>query len=123
MVFIALFEFSSGPITWLYMAEIMQDKAVSIATVLNWLINLIISATIPSIITAIGDDNIGYIFIFVGACTVFGTLFIVAFMKETRGKTAQEIEDMFVVDREYTEANNNRRIVNDSNTNSLKQGL
>ena len=27
MVFIAFFEFSSGPITWLYMAEIMQDKS------------------------------------------------------------------------------------------------
>ena len=48
--FIALFEFSSGPITWLYMSEIMQDKALTVATFLNWIINLIISATIPSII-------------------------------------------------------------------------
>lgn len=54
MVFISLFEFGPGPITWLYMAEIMQDKALSIATVINWCVNLVISATIPSIINSIG---------------------------------------------------------------------
>ena len=124
LCFIALFEFSSGPITWLYMAEIMQDKAVSIATVLNWLISLIVSATIPSILKAIGDDNIGYIFIFVGGCTAAGTLFIFAFMKETRGKSPQEIEELFVIDKEYREANVARRItediVNGSEQHSLK---
>jgi len=50
LLFIALFEFSSGPITWLYMAEIMQDKSVSIATVLNWLVNLLISLITPNLI-------------------------------------------------------------------------
>jgi len=87
MAFIAFFEFSSGPITWLYMSEIMQDKATSVATVLNWLINLLISLSIPSIVDMIGDANIGYIFIFVGGCTTLGTLFIAIFMKETKGKS------------------------------------
>lgn len=52
--FIILFELGPGPITWLYMAEIMQDKGISIACVVNWLATLVISATIPSIIEAIG---------------------------------------------------------------------
>ena len=95
MGFIAFFEFSSGPITWLYMAEIMQDKALSIATVLNWCINLIISLITPSLIKTIGEENIGYIFIVMGGFTVLGTLFIITFMKETRGKTQAEIEEMF----------------------------
>ena len=95
MCFIGAFEFSSGPITWLYMAEIMQDKAVSIATVLNWVINLIISLITPSLISAIGKENIGYIFICCGGFTVLGTLFMILFMKETRGKTQAEIEEMF----------------------------
>jgi len=85
MAFIGIFECSSGPITWLYMSEIMQDKAVSIATVLNWLVNLVISIAIPYVVQAIGDDNIGYIFITVGGLTVLGTLFMACFMKETRG--------------------------------------
>lgn len=85
MVFIACFEFSSGPITWLYMAEIMQDKSVSVATVLNWLVNLVISLVTPKLVSAIGDDNIGYIFIAVGCSTTLGTLFIYVFMLETKG--------------------------------------
>jgi MFS family permease len=95
MSFIALFEFSSGPITWLYMAEIMQDKAVGIATVLNWTVNLLISYFTQDIINALGDDNIGYLFIGCGGFTVLGTVFMVIFMKETRGKSAGEIEEMF----------------------------
>ena len=50
MAFICFFEFSSGPITWLYMSEIMQDRAVSIATVLNWVVNIGISLSIPKLV-------------------------------------------------------------------------
>jgi hypothetical protein len=95
MGFIAAFEFSSGPITWLYMAEIMQDKAVSIATVLNWVVNLVISLITPSLVNKIGEENVGYIFIVCGGLTVMGTLFIWGFMQETRGKTQAQIDDMF----------------------------
>ena len=50
MLFIVIFELGPGPITWLYMAEIMQDKGSSIATVMNWGINLLISYFVPVII-------------------------------------------------------------------------
>jgi MFS transporter, SP family, xylose:H+ symportor len=126
MLFIAFFEFSSGPITWLYMSEIMQDKAQSFATVLNWLVNLGISAGTVPLLTAIGyydggDDNteshtkIGYVFLGMGIMTTIGTLFIAAFMKETRGKTAQEIEEMFSSNPDYSPMNMNKKIVDDSN--------
>lgn len=94
--FVVAFELSSGPITWLYMAEIMQDKAVSIATVMNWVISLIVAIITP-IIT--NDESIGYIFLVMGGFTVLGTLFIIFFMKETKGKSAQEIEDMFTSEK------------------------
>jgi SP family facilitated glucose transporter-like MFS transporter 1 len=87
MAFIAAFEFSSGPIVWLYNAEIMQDKSVSIAAVLNWLMNLMISVITPSLVNTIGITHIGYIFISVGIITSFGTLFIYKYMKETKGKS------------------------------------
>jgi MFS family permease len=89
LIFISFFEFGPGPITWLYMSEIMHDKGVSIGTVMNWLVNLVISASIPSIIDAIGENNIGYIFLTVGALSAFGSFFMIVFMKETRGKTPQ----------------------------------
>lgn len=100
MLFLAFFEFSSGPIVWLYMAEIMTDKAQSVATVLNWCMNLIISAVAPPLVKKIGTDNVGWIFVTTGCFTLCGTLFIFAFMKETMGKTPQEIEQLF-----YTETN------------------
>ena len=65
----------------------MQDKALSIATVLNWTINLIVSIVVPGLVKSIGDQNIGYIFIFVGGTTTLGALFIASQMKETKGKT------------------------------------
>ena len=56
MLFICAFEFSSGPIVWLYMAEIMQDKAVSVATVLGWIMNLLISLFTPMIVKLLGEE-------------------------------------------------------------------
>ena len=77
------------------MAEIMQDKAQGIATVLNWMINLIISIITPYMASHLGSEDVGYIFVVSGLITAFGAVFIAAFMKETKGKTAQEIEEMF----------------------------
>ena len=115
MVFITLFEFSSGPITWLYMSEIMQDKAQTIATFLNWLMNLGISWFVPSLIDTFGGDNIGagWLFIGCGGLTTIGTLFILAYMKETMGKSPQEIEEMFTVNREYEEIQMQKQIIAD----------
>lgn len=47
--FVFSFQASSGPVTWLYMAEIMQEKGLSIATVLNWLFTLLFSFVTPTI--------------------------------------------------------------------------
>lgn len=64
MLFIVFFEFSLGPIPWLYMAEIMTDKGLSIAILLNWLMTIIMAIATPYIIS-------GYLFIvFGGLCAV-----------------------------------------------------
>lgn len=92
LLFIAFFEFSSGPIVWLYMSEIMTDKAQSIGTFLNWFMSLVISLAIPQLVK---HYSIGYIFLSFGIFTVLGTVFIGIFMKETMGKTQAEIDEMF----------------------------
>ena len=84
LLFITFFELSSGPIVWLYNAEIMQDKSMTIATFLNWIINLITSIILPIIknhVTATKDY--GWIFIVNAGLTFVGLLFILFFMKET----------------------------------------
>ena len=87
LLFVLFFEISSGPITWLYMAEIMHDKSLGIAVVMNWVVNLGIAIGTPYLVSAVGDDKVGYIFMVLGVITLLGTLFISIFMKETRNKT------------------------------------
>jgi len=49
LLFIVLFEFSVGTILWLYLAEILHDKSIGVAVMMNWLVTLLVSAIIPSV--------------------------------------------------------------------------
>jgi hypothetical protein len=46
-----MFEFSLGPIPWLYMAEIMTDKGLTLAVVLNWIWTLTIAIITPFLVS------------------------------------------------------------------------
>lgn len=54
-VYIFLYSVSFGPISWVYAAEIMEDKGLGLYTSFNWLFILIISISMPFIINAITD--------------------------------------------------------------------
>lgn len=54
--------------------------------------SLVISISIPLLVKMM---DIGYIFLFLGICTVVGTLFIIFFMEETKDKTQEEIDRLF----------------------------
>mmetsp|Transcript_20878 Transcript_20878/g.23618 ORF Transcript_20878/g.23618 Transcript_20878/m.23618 type:complete len:486 (-) Transcript_20878:490-1947(-) len=88
--YICFFEFSIGPILWLYNAEILPTKAVGIATLLNWLVSMLYTMTTQSMLNAI---SYGTFFIFTGFC-VFGLFFVSTFVPETKGKTPEEIDRM-----------------------------
>lgn len=84
LLFICFFQFSTGCVTWLYLAEILQDKAMAIAIALCYFMTLSVSIAIPLLLRRY---DIAYIFLFCGVCTVIGSVFIAVFMKETMGKT------------------------------------
>lgn len=88
LVYVALFEFSLGPIPWLYMAEIMTEKGLSIAVLLNWGVTLLMAIITQYIIY--GETFI--IFGFICMCCGFFSLFI---MKETKGLTNQEVAKLY----------------------------
>lgn len=92
LLFIAFFEFSSGPIVWLYNAEIMRDKANAIAVFLNWTVSLAMSISIPLLVKRY---DIGYIFLSFAILTAIGSVLLIIFMRETKGKTQAEIDEMF----------------------------
>jgi MFS transporter, SP family, galactose:H+ symporter len=64
LLFVVEFEFSLGPIPWLYMAEIMTEKGLSLAVLLNWIFTIIMAIVTPYVIS-------GTLFIvFGGLCAV-----------------------------------------------------
>ncbi len=83
VLFMTAFEFGPGPIGWIYMSEVMNDKGVAVGTFLNWTFCLIIG-----IITPIATANVGAnLFFGVGATCGLGAFFVYCCVKETRGLT------------------------------------
>lgn len=41
VIFIIMFELGPGPIAWLYMSEVMNEKGVAVGTFINWTFALI----------------------------------------------------------------------------------
>lgn len=97
LLFIVFFEFSQGPIVWLYMAEIMQEKGQGVATMMNWGVNLLIGYYTPDLIDNLGP---GSIFVVCGGATGICAIYLIMFMKETKGKTRQEIDEMFMSEKD-----------------------
>ena len=81
ILFVMAFEFGPGPICWIYMSEIMNDKGVAVGTSLNWTFCLIYTVVSPLSLVH------SYVFyIMAGGCGL-ATAFVVFFVKETRGLT------------------------------------
>ena len=73
--------------TGVYLAEMLQDKAYSMATGIIQIIGMTISAVLPFITYSLKDDHskYGYIWLACGIMTTIGTMFIYIYMKETKG--------------------------------------
>lgn len=60
-MFVALFELSQGPITWIYISETLPDKALGLAVLVNLLLTIVIGLVTSSMISALGGITF-YIF-------------------------------------------------------------
>lgn len=85
-LFVAFFEFGPGPITWLYMPEISNMNAISIATGINWALTLVMALATNAMVTAMS----GWTFILFGIFSFLGFLFCMFIMKETKGLSQEE---------------------------------
>lgn len=97
LLFVAAFEFGPGPIVWMYMSEIMNDKGVSIGTLLNWTFTLIIGLVTPALFNGMSP---GTPFIMFGVFCGLGTIFVYFFMKETKGLSEKEVKMLYRTDRD-----------------------
>lgn len=102
LLFVFGFGMSLGPIVWLYIAEILPSSACSITTLINWFMCALIGYGFNPIQNTVGIQYCFLIF----ACTSFaGLMVILLFVKETKGKTNEEIEAMFTTGGEASYLN------------------
>ena len=81
---VLLFEFGPGPICWIYMSEVMNDKGVAVGTSLIWTFTLIYSAFALCL-------NKDYIYFVLVAPCALATILVYYFVKETKGLSEYEL--------------------------------
>jgi len=84
---------SLGPIVWLYNAEILPEKGVSLATLTNWSTVIIITFLFPVINGALGTYS--PVFFFFAFCCVCCLIFVFFLIRETKGLSARNISLLF----------------------------
>ncbi len=96
LVFVAFYCMSVGAVTWVLLSEIFPTKirgtAMSIATMSLWVANFILSQFFPWMIDSIG----GISFYLFGIICFIGLIFTWKVIPETKNKTLEEIEEMWL---------------------------
>lgn len=98
LVYIACFAFSLGPVTWIIINEIfpttVRVKAVSVCTLALWIAVWLVGQFFPWLLVNIGAAFTFWIFALFSIINFFFSWYVV---KETKGKTLEEMEGLFVV--------------------------
>lgn len=85
LAFVASFALGAGPVTWMYVGEILPPEARgaagSLATAINWGLNACVAGAFPSAVAAVG---LVPVYAFFAACNVAAVCFGAAAMLETK---------------------------------------
>lgn len=92
IAFIVGFEIGLGPIVWLYLSEICNDKATSVNTVVSWALNLLVSLTTPLLAEVLDNGSLWFLY---GCTCMGGLIYICVFMKETKGLSEGQIKALY----------------------------
>jgi len=92
--FITAFQFSQGPIAWMYAAEVAVDTALGLCILALFLSLLEKAITMEFMVhSAMGPDGMFY---FLGAITLVGAVFVAIFIKETKGLSDMEKKTLYM---------------------------
>jgi SP family xylose:H+ symportor-like MFS transporter len=101
LTYTAAFAMSWGPVTWVLLAEIFPNSirgAMSIAVSAQWIANWLVSFTFP----VMNDSqwltrvfNHGFAYWIYGIMGIFAAIFVWKLVPETKGKTLEEIENIW----------------------------
>jgi SP family arabinose:H+ symporter-like MFS transporter len=91
--FTGAFAVAMGPIPWIVNAEIfptkLRGRAMSVAIFCLWLADWIVTQTFPMLRESIGPSNTFCVY---AVCSLASTVFVIAMVPETKGRTLEEIE-------------------------------
>ena len=91
-VYVFCFGFSWGPVVWVMLGEMFNNKirgaALSVATMIQWVANFIVSTTFPPLLNTFGLGVAYGIYSIMAAISFF---FVFLLVKETKGKTLEEM--------------------------------
>jgi SP family galactose:H+ symporter-like MFS transporter len=93
-VYVGSFAVGLGPVFWLMISEIypvrVRGVAMSIATIMNWGMNLVVAFTFLSLVQTLGRPETFWLYAGIAA----GTWFFIYYMApETKGKSLEQIEE------------------------------
>jgi len=114
MLFIMFFEFSLGPLVWVYLSEVMTEKGLSLGVGVNQILTVLIAYFTKDLIGLFaGTSNpsdiekaqgSGYLFITCGGITVLCAIFCFFFVKETYGLSEREVANLYSRDKDANES-------------------
>jgi len=94
-LYIIFFSPGMGTVPWVVNSEIypLRYRGIcgGIAATSNWICNLIVSQSFLSLTQSIGT---GWTFFIFGVVSVFGLLFVIIYVPETKGMPIEDIEKM-----------------------------
>ncbi|GMA56374.1 hypothetical protein GCM10025858_08770 [Alicyclobacillus sacchari] len=92
-IYIFFFSISWGPVVWVMLSEIfplgIRGAGMAVGAVANWASNLVVSLTFPPLLKAVG---ISWAFIIYGVFGILSVIFVIANVKETKGRSLEQIE-------------------------------
>ena len=102
LVYVAGFAMSWGPVTWVLLSEMFPNKirgrAMAIAVAAQWMSNYLVSWTFPLMDKnsfLIEKFNHGFSYWIYGAMALLAMLLVWRFVPETRGKTLEEMDNIW----------------------------
>jgi len=91
-LYVVCFGFSWGPIVWVLLGEIFNNKirgaALSLAAMVQWIANFLVSTTFPPLLKSFGLSSAYGLYTVASAISIFFVAFLV---KETKGKELEEM--------------------------------
>ncbi|CAM5999325.1 unnamed protein product [Sphagnum balticum] len=90
IIYMLIFGLTLGPITWLYVPEVIPADIVPFATVNNWVAATIVYTMTPIVVGEFNDNPDVLFFIFTAITTLFFIMNLFL-MEETRGLTREQI--------------------------------